>query len=213
MDPIIWAAPLLPGRSEAWRRFCQELMGSQRAQYVNSRRRLGIGHEEAWLVPRVAAVHAMNKSSFFQSQEVNLMTLEENKAIVRRFWSYDPDLQIAEELLAAEFVNHDPAPGSTGDKADLLQRLAGYYRAFPDHTITVDDIIAQGDRVVTRWTVHGTHRGELMGIPPTGNEIQVSGITINRVRDGQIVEQWQCENMLGLMQQLGVVPAPEHAAG
>ena len=83
-----------------------------------------------------------------------------------------------------------------------------YRSAFPDMQLTIEDQIAEGDKVVTRWTARGTHQGELMGIPPTGKQATVTGITVGRVANGKFVESWSNFDALGMMQQLGVVPVP-----
>jgi steroid delta-isomerase-like uncharacterized protein len=83
-----------------------------------------------------------------------------------------------------------------------------YFAAFPDINVTVEDVIAEGDKAVTRWTIRGTHRGELMGIAPTDKPIELKGITIHRIEGGKIVEEWERYDNLGMMQQLGVVEQP-----
>ncbi len=88
-----------------------------------------------------------------------------------------------------------------------------YHGAFPDTQITVEDQIAEGDLVVTRWTARGTHQGELMGVPPSSNRATVEGITINRIADGKIAESWANYDALGMMQQIGAIPSPEQARG
>ena len=85
-----------------------------------------------------------------------------------------------------------------------------FLSAFPDTQMTVEDELADGDKVATRWTATGTHTGELMGIPPTGKQVTVTGMDINRLVGGKIVEHWGEFDQMGMMQQLGVVPAPEH---
>jgi predicted ester cyclase len=85
--------------------------------------------------------------------------------------------------------------------------MAGLLAAFPDSRFIVDDVIAEGDKLVTRWSAHGTHTGELMGIPPTGRKVLVSGTAIDRFENGQSVEHWEIFDQVGLMQQLGVIPA------
>jgi steroid delta-isomerase-like uncharacterized protein len=93
---------------------------------------------------------------------------------------------------------------------DFKQRWVSMFRtAFPDLQLSVEDQIAEGDRVVTRYTGRGTHQGELMGIPPTGNEVSVGGTIISRVSGGRIEEEWNNFDALGMMQQLGVIPPPE----
>lgn len=142
------------------------------------------------------------------------MTAENTEAVVRRLFELgnqkDVDAYLA--LLHEDFVNHTAPPGIPGDREGYRQIYAMYTNAMPDFKITVDDVIVQGDKGVTRWTVRGTHQGELMGVPPTGNQIEVTGITINRVAEGKIIEQWEIADTLGMMQQIGAIPAPEEAA-
>jgi predicted ester cyclase len=79
--------------------------------------------------------------------------------------------------------------------------------AFPDMHLYVEDAVAEGNKLVTRWSAHGTHKGDLMGIPPTGKEVSIAGIAIDRFENGQSVEHWEIIDQLSLMQQLGVIPA------
>jgi steroid delta-isomerase-like uncharacterized protein len=133
------------------------------------------------------------------------------KETVQRFhqlaWT-EGALDEARGLLADDLVDHDPlefpgrAPGADG----LLQVVAMIRAAMPDLQRTIEQQITEGDRVVTRFRDHGTHEGELMGIPPTGRPVTLSGINIETVRDGRIAEVWHVEDLLGLMRQLGVVP-------
>jgi steroid delta-isomerase-like uncharacterized protein len=81
--------------------------------------------------------------------------------------------------------------------------------AFPDFAVTVEDAVAEGDKVALRVTIRGTHQGALMGTPPTGKPIAISGMSLWRIADGKIVERWESADMLGLMQQLGVIPSPQ----
>jgi steroid delta-isomerase-like uncharacterized protein len=142
---------------------------------------------------------------------------EENKALVRR-WFEDlfntGNLDVAEEIVAQDHVAHDPVlaelpPGPEGDKHVVNL----YHGAFPDAQITVEDQLAEGDRVATRWTGRGTHQGEFMGVPPSGNRVEVAGMTINRVSGAKIVETWTIYDALGMMQQIGAVPSPEGGQG
>lgn len=131
-------------------------------------------------------------------------------AIARRandeFWNAGNDAA-ADELYAAEYTHHDPINSMQGpDGMRLLRRK--YHSAFPDLTFTIDEAFAHGDRVVTRWTARGTHTGELWhAFPPTGNAIEVTGITIQRISDGLIREAWVNWDTLGMLQQSGVIPA------
>ena len=86
-----------------------------------------------------------------------------------------------------------------------------FRQAFPDSYFTVEDMVAEGDKVATRKTFHGTHQGEFMGIPPTGQQVSTGLIDVVRIVDGKVVEHWSMGDNLGLMQQLGVIPAPEPA--
>lgn len=137
------------------------------------------------------------------------MSTEENKAIVRRgietVW-HQKQVTNAEDHLAPDFVNHDPARTIQGLE-QYKPFVTGYLTAFPDLHFTIEDQIAEGDKVVTRWTARGTHQGSFMGIPPTGKQATVTGITIDRFANGKIVESWYNFDALGLMQHLGVVPS------
>jgi len=137
---------------------------------------------------------------------------EENKAVTRRFLEeifMVGNLELADEIFASNFVLHDPSvPHEVRGPEGIKQYVAMYRAAYPDTRFTIEDQIAEGDDVVTRWTGQGTHQGELMGIPPTGVEVTVAGIEIDRIVDGKIEESWVSYDALGMMQQLGVVPSP-----
>lgn len=121
-------------------------------------------------------------------------------------------LDVIDEIVASDYVGHDPAlPEELRGPAGIRELIAGYRAAFPDIHITIEDQIADGDRVVTRWSAKGTHQGELMGMPATGKQTTVTGITIDRIADGRIAESWDNWDTLGLMQQLGAIPAPAMA--
>lgn len=137
---------------------------------------------------------------------------EENKAIARRSWEAvtQGDLDAQMEVYAADCVIHEPDEDIHGTEG-LRQFVAMFLNAFPDMQIAVEDEIAEGDKVVTRWRARGTHRGELMGIPPTGNKVSITGITIHRIENGKIAEEWEMPDNLGMMQQLGIIPPPEEA--
>jgi steroid delta-isomerase-like uncharacterized protein len=144
-------------------------------------------------------------------------TSEENKTIVRRVWEeffIQGNLDKADEFFAPDYVNHDPAaPEDRHGPEELSQFLSMYHTAFPDMQFTIEDMIAEGDEIVVRWTVCGTHQGELMGIPPTNNRVTVTGMSIERVFGDKIVETWDNYDALGLMQQVGVIPESEQAQG
>ena len=114
---------------------------------------------------------------------------------------------LADELVAADAKGHDPAlPEVTVGPEGLKQAARGYRNAFPDLKLTVEQVVAEGDYVATRWSARGTHKGELFGIAATGKQSTVTGITIDRWLNGKVVESWTNWDTLGLLQQLGVVP-------
>jgi len=140
---------------------------------------------------------------------------EQNKAAAKRFfdaWN-TRDLDIFDEVIAADYIDHDPQnPFTDVHGPDSLKRLAQMYlTAFSDQRFLVNEQIAEGDFVTTRWTGTGTNDGEMMGMPATGKSAVVQGITINRFKDGKAVEAWACWDTLGMMQQLGVIPSEQSA--
>ncbi len=136
------------------------------------------------------------------------MSATTNKDIVRRLGvePWEGNLDVIDELVAPDYVGHDPAQpdlhGPDGVKGFITSYLAG----FPDGRITIEEQLAEGDLVATRWTGRGTHQGELMGIPATGKQVTVSGLTLSRLQNGKVVEEWSNWDTLGMLQQLGVVP-------
>jgi len=131
---------------------------------------------------------------------------EENKALARRSWEAPDNLDIIDEVYAPDLVWHDPDQEIQGTE-EAKQFIAIYKSAFPDLSVTVEDEIAEGDKVVTRWTLRGTHQGEIEEFgPPTGRQVELKGISISRIEGGKIVEEWNSYDNLGVMQQLGLVP-------
>ena len=130
------------------------------------------------------------------------------KAMVERVFLKgvnDHDEAVFDELLAADYVNHDmpaPAPGAEGFK----QVIAQFWAAFPDMTVILEETFADGDLVGTRGRFTGTHRGEFMGVPASGQPVDVKYIDLWRVRDGKLAENWVQLDMIGLMQQIGAMP-------
>lgn len=115
------------------------------------------------------------------------------------------------ELIGEDYVSHDPAlPEPVRGREGLRTLAEGYRTAFGRLNVRVEDQIAEGDTVVTRWTASGRHDGELFGVPATGKDIEVTGISVERIRDGRIVEDWTLWDALGLMRRFGVV-GPESA--
>ena len=142
------------------------------------------------------------------------MGTEENKAIVRRVSEQavgGGDLGVMDELVADDFVDHSALPGTPPGREGAKAFVRTFHAGLPDLSLTNEDIIGEGDKVVHRYVLRGTHQGEFMGIPPTGNRVEVHGIDELRVSGGKIVERWGHVDELGLMQQLGVIPAPEQA--
>jgi len=137
---------------------------------------------------------------------------ESNKTVVRRY--YDEvlngrSIDTLDELAADDYVEHDPFPGQGDGRSDLKERARTLVTAFNPYRFTVEDVIAEGDRVVVRWTATGSHSGEFMGAPPTGREFTIAGIDIHAVRDERMAEHWHVVDQLALLQQLGLIPAPE----
>jgi steroid delta-isomerase-like uncharacterized protein len=137
---------------------------------------------------------------------------EENEALVRRYfeeiWNKG-NLELIDELFTTNFVRHGPV-GTEGEVRSLegFKGLVSSYRSgLPDLQIPIEDLIAEGDRVVTRWTAYGTHQGELLGNAPTGNQATVTGILVDRVSGGKIEEEWVAYDTLHFMQQIGGVAA------
>jgi steroid delta-isomerase-like uncharacterized protein len=141
------------------------------------------------------------------------MSTSENRALVRRFIEEvfnRGNLEVAREVLDAQYVHHDPATADLGSGVEGLEQMVSFYRqAFPDFEVALEDQIAAEDKVVERWTGHGTHQGTLMGISPTGRTITASGISIHRLSGGKIVETWTIFDTAGMLRQLGVIPAQQ----
>jgi steroid delta-isomerase-like uncharacterized protein len=141
------------------------------------------------------------------------VSAEENKAVSRRVAQEifnGGNLDLADELYAPDYVLHDPSlPEDLHGPEGIKQYAAMSLGASPDARVTVEDQVAEGDKVVSRWTATGTHTGDLMGMSPTGRRIEISGITINRFSGGKIAEGWYQSDDLGMMQQLGVIPSEE----
>jgi predicted ester cyclase len=135
---------------------------------------------------------------------------EQNKALDRRVYEAisNSNLDALDDLMAADIVDHELPPGLPPGVEGSKAFLGIFTSAFPDLKMAVEDQMAEGDRVVTRWTATGTHNGELMGIPATGRKVTVTGIDISRWSGGKQVEHWGQFDQMGMMQQLGVIPTP-----
>jgi predicted ester cyclase len=141
---------------------------------------------------------------------------EENKAVSRRLLEQlfnEGNLDVAEELIAPDAIDHDPQnPFPDEHGPEVMKKQVSLYRgAFPDLRLTIEEQIAEGDLVATRWSAVGTHEGELMGVQPTHKQATVTGIALDRIEGGKIVEAWGNWDTLGMMQQLGLVPEEQPA--
>jgi steroid delta-isomerase-like uncharacterized protein len=142
------------------------------------------------------------------------MSTETNKQLVQRYYdevhtgrNYD----LIDTLIAPDFKEHDPLPGQQEGRTGIKQREKMLADSLDVH-FTVEDMIAEGDKVVVRWRNRGTHIGEFLGVPPTGRDFSIEGINVYRVEDGRLAEGWSVADVFGQMLQLGVIPAPEPAA-
>jgi steroid delta-isomerase-like uncharacterized protein len=141
------------------------------------------------------------------------MSTEQNKALIQK-WVDEvlntgdiSDQSPAYQLVAADFVGHFPGQPPIEGLEAFRQFGSLYFSAFPDLQITPEDLIAEGEKVTMRYGWRGTHKGELMGIAATGKQVTTSGISILRVANGKIAEQWDSFDTLGMLQQLGVLPS------
>jgi steroid delta-isomerase-like uncharacterized protein len=142
------------------------------------------------------------------------MSAEDNKTLVRRVYEEiinKGNLNLADEAFASDYVYRSPGSPELRGPEGFKQLVTMYRNAFPDLHLDLDNLIAEGDTVVSRWTGRGTHKGELMGIPPTGKHVTVTGVVISRFAGGKSVEDWELIDSLGMLQQLGAIPAPELA--
>ena len=136
---------------------------------------------------------------------------EENKALVRRWFEElfnEGNLEVADKIIASNHIPHDPSLPNLPLGPEGIKQLVNLYRsAFPDVRLAIEDELADGDKVVIRWIGRGTHQGELMGVAPTGEQVEITGIGIWHVEEGKIVETWANYDTLGMLQQVGAVPS------
>jgi steroid delta-isomerase-like uncharacterized protein len=141
-------------------------------------------------------------------REVIVVSFDQNKLLVQRYVEQvvnEQNLAALDELLAADYTCH-MSGSPTMDRDGIRGFFSMLHAAFPDQVETIDDLVAEGDKVAVRWSARMTHQGEFMGITPTGKPVTASGQGFVRVRDGKIVEEHEVFDALGLMQQLGAVP-------
>ena len=139
------------------------------------------------------------------------MSTQDNIQVIERYSQEvmnEGNLDAVDELLAEDYVHRTPPPGMEPTREGFKGFVSAAHAGLHDLTLTTDDILAQGDKVVQRWTNTAVHKGEFMGVPPTGKQVEFSGTSIYTVRDGQIVEDWTLFDAVGLMQQLGAIPEP-----
>jgi steroid delta-isomerase-like uncharacterized protein len=142
------------------------------------------------------------------------MSEAENRALFERYFDQvanRDDLDLADEIFAADYQHHDPAnpdPRPMIGSQAVKDHLTSLKSAFPDLIFDIDDIVAEGDSIVVRWTARGTNTGDYFGMPATGKPIEITGMNTWVTRDGQAIEGWVNRDDMGLLQQLGVVPAP-----
>jgi steroid delta-isomerase-like uncharacterized protein len=139
------------------------------------------------------------------------MSLEDNKALVRRTFEevwMQGNLAAVDQLFAPDYIMHNPRVTWVvlGHKS-VKDTVTEMRTAFPDFSLSVEDVIAEGEKVMTRYTWRGTQQGPFLGIAPTGKQATVTGILVSRVVNGKIAEEWGVVDMFGLMRQLGVIPA------
>ena len=143
------------------------------------------------------------------------MSAEQNQAVARReiqeLFNHTGNLDAADEIYAPDYVGHDPTSGDIRGVEGAKQYAAALRQAFPDLESTIEDQIAVGDKVVSRFSARGTHQGETEAFgPPTGKRVEITGITIERFEGGKIAEDWSEYNALGMLQQLGLIPEDAH---
>jgi steroid delta-isomerase-like uncharacterized protein len=142
------------------------------------------------------------------------MSPDEHKAIVREHADVlfnQRRVDRTDETVASDYLDHAPLPGQAAGLEGAKQKWAMYLEALPDLHLSIEEMVSEIDRVAVRWIGVGTHQGELMGVPPTGRQLRIEGISIYRLVNGKIVEQREQWDRMALMQQLGVVPTPDPA--
>jgi predicted ester cyclase len=139
------------------------------------------------------------------------MSTEQNKAIVRRFLeAFEANDQSAfNEVLSPDLVAHTQHIGGSANRETMLQGISLFHAAFGELHLTLEDLIAEGDRVATRGTTQAVHTGNFIGAAPTGKQVAFTTMSIERIQDGKIVERWVNTDFMSLMQQLGLVPPPQ----
>jgi predicted ester cyclase len=143
---------------------------------------------------------------------VSISAEKDNKAIMRQFWSVweQGNIDLLDDLLAPEYVNHTLATPDLPSGPEGVKEVVRIFRSgVPDLRVVIEDMIAEGDRVATRYALEGTHGGDLFGIAPTGMHLSIKSMTVERLSGGKIVEHWRVTDELDMMRQLGAIGQPE----
>ena len=141
------------------------------------------------------------------------MSAEESKATMRRYFGVfeQGNIDLLDELLAPDYVNYSPAtPELPTGPEGVKEVVSMFHSAMPDLRVVVEDMIAEGDKVATRYALEGTHKGELFGATPTGRQLSIKSMTVERVSEGKIIEHWRVTDELDMMRQLGAIGTPEN---
>jgi steroid delta-isomerase-like uncharacterized protein len=139
--------------------------------------------------------------------------MSDNKRTIRRYYEEvfnQGRLEVLDEIVVPNHVEHNPLPGQTQGLEGIKQRVAMLRAAF-NPQFTLEDVLAEGDKVVVRWSNRGTHLADFFGVPATGRTVVVSGIDIHQLRDGKMSEHWDVVDIFGVMMQIGAIPAPSAA--
>ena len=138
------------------------------------------------------------------------MTTEQSKLLAKRFFEEvlnRGDVSVIEELVADDFVEHEELPGVPPNREGIIAWATMMRQAFPDLMATMNNMVAEGDELWVHYTMRGTHQGEFLGIPATGRSIEVNGFDRVKIRNGKAIEHWGQSDTLGMLQQLGQIPA------
>jgi predicted ester cyclase len=168
-----------------------------------------VGLVVAAVVTQWQRVRELGRQVLSRGTEERPVSTEGNKALMRRVYEEgftQKNLDVLDELIALDFTDHNPNPGQAPGLEGLKQFISSMHTTLPDLQVNVEDMVAEGDKVVARLRISGTHQGEFMGNAPTGNQVTFTGIDILRIAEGKVVEHWGNFDELGMLRQLGVIP-------
>jgi steroid delta-isomerase-like uncharacterized protein len=145
------------------------------------------------------------------SEENSFMSPEESKALARRCLEVinEKNLAALDQMYASTYVRHDPNSPQVHSREEYRQYLTGLCTIFPDLHFTVEDVILEGDKAVCRFSIHGTHSKPWRGLPATGKQVMMTGVSISRIAENKVVEDWFNSDIFSLAQQLGAIPSPK----